>query len=126
MKTVDTHDRRRRVPRQGTRRSGAYQWKDDLQSAWRDCEVIDISVLGARLKISQAACNDLIGREITVELHKGDALTGAMKRSRLSGVVRDARSDFDGETGVGIQFLGDLPWSEQAVLEGYERMRLSW
>jgi hypothetical protein len=44
----------------------------------------------------------------------------------LVGVIRDVSSESERATRLGVQFVGDLSWSERALLEAYERMRLSW
>ena len=119
-------ERRRRVPRQEVGRPGKYIFEDDPESAWGECQLLDISVLGARLEIFKPARNDLVGREITVEVQRAGALTGALVSSRLVGVIRNVSAGSNGGIRVGIQFVGDLPWSEGALLESYDRMRLFW
>jgi hypothetical protein len=95
--------------------------KDDPGAAWGECQVLDFSVLGARLVISESVPNDLIGREIAVEFQTA----GASNSTRWVGVIRNVDSGPEGGIRVGIQF-GDLSWSEQAVLDSYDRMRISW
>ena len=119
-------ERRRRVPRQEVGRPGRFRFEDDPASPWGECRLLDISVLGAKLEIVEPARRDLIGREITIEVQKAGALTGALINSRLVGVIRNVASGSDGGIQVGIQFVGDLPWSERALLESYDRMRLFW
>jgi hypothetical protein len=119
-------ERRRRVPRQEAGRPGKYLFENDPESAWGECQILDISVLGARLEIREPLQHDLIGREITLEVQKAGAVTGALSTSRLVGVIRNVASGSEGGIQMGIQFVGDLPWSEHAVLDAYDRMQMFW
>jgi PilZ domain-containing protein len=126
VKGPDIYEPRRRVPRQEAGRPGRYLLQGDPQTARRACQVLDISLLGARLEVFEPAGNELIGREVTVEVQRASALTGTLKTSRLVGVIRDVSPGPEGGVRVGIQFMGDLPWAERAVLEAYERMQMFW
>jgi hypothetical protein len=119
-------EQRRRVPRQEVARSGKYAFEDNPQSAWIECRVLDLSVLGVRIEIFEPDPNVFIGRGITIETEKESTLTGELKAARLVGVIRNVASESNGTTQVGIQFVGDLTWSERALLDSYDRMRLSW
>jgi hypothetical protein len=93
---------------------------------WHDCRVLDLSVVGAGLEIYEPASDDLVGCEVSVQLQTASVLTGTLKNSSLVGVIRDVSSESERATRLGVQFVGDLSWSERALLEAYERMRLSW
>ena len=114
-------ERRRRVPRLEAGWSGKYRFEDDPESAWGECQILDISVLGARLEICEPVRKDLIGREITVEFQTA----GASNIVRLVAVVRNVDSGSEGEIRVGIQF-GELSWTDRTILDSYDRMRIFW
>jgi hypothetical protein len=114
-------ERRRRVPRLEAVWPGRYVFKDDPSSAWRECRILDLSVLGARLEIFESVPGDLVGREITVEFQT----PGAAKVSRMMAVIRNVGSGSEGGIAVGIQF-GELSWSDRALLDSYDRMRIFW
>ncbi|HXQ18605.1 MAG TPA: PilZ domain-containing protein [Acidimicrobiales bacterium] len=115
-------ERRRRVPREGADWLGKYIFEDDPEPAWGECHVLDISVLGARIEIVEPIGNEIIGREIAVEIPMP---TGISNRNRFVGVIRNVSPGSDGGIQVGIQFV-ELSWPERAMLDSYNRMRIVW
>ena len=83
-------------------------------------------MLGAGLEIREPLSGDLLGHVVALQVQTASALTGALKDSRLAGVIRDVDSESKRGTRLGIQFVGDLPWSERALVEAYGRMRMTW
>ena len=129
-------ERRRRVPRQEAGWPGYCGFDDDPESAWYECQVLDISilgagvevydpgqaVLGARLEIFDPDEDDLIGHKITAE---AQATGGGSVSIRFTGTIRDVHPGPKGSIRVGIEFLG-LSDTERTMLEAMERMRVVW
>jgi hypothetical protein len=112
------NERQRRLPRQEADWPGTYQVD---ASAWNGCQILDISILGAGLEIYEAARDDLVGREITVEVQTP---AGASITLRMVGAIRHVAATPKGAR-VGIEF-GDLSETERAILNVLEHMRVVW
>ena len=102
---------RRRVPRQKAGWRGLFLLEDEAPvTAWRDCEVLDISMLGIGLTIVDLRDNELVGRNICVEF---PAVADSVS-VRLDGIIRNARRVDDLLVRVGIEFIG-MSTVEQAI-----------
>jgi|ERR1700728_1672355 hypothetical protein len=112
------NERQRRLPRQEADWPGTYQVDT---SAWNACQILDISILGAGLEIFEPARDDLVGRQITVEVQTP---AGASITLRMVGAIRYVAATPKGAR-VGIEF-GDLSETERAILNVLEHMRVVW
>jgi hypothetical protein len=102
---------RRRVPRQPAGWQGTCLVEDELATVgWRECRVIDISMLGVGITLRHRQESDLIGRNISVEL----PATNDSVSVRLEGVVKHAETTQPGTVRLGIEFVG-LSEGEQVV-----------
>lgn len=119
-------ERRRRLPRQAAHRVARYRLEGDRGLDWQECRVLDLSLLGAGLEISEIAGREVLGRSILVEVQTASPLTGSLKTTQFAGVIRDARAEPGRAVRVGVQFVGDLSWSERALIDAYDRMRIPW
>jgi hypothetical protein len=117
-----THELRRRVPRHVTGWPAKCQFGDDPGSAWGECQVLDISILGAGLEIFELLRRDPVGREITVE---AQTTVGGSVSIRFVGVIRNVRPGPQGGIRAGIEFLG-LSETERTILDALEQMRVVW
>ncbi len=101
---------RRREPRQATAWAGFCHIEGDPPSAWRDCEVIDVSGHGLGITFHHPQPWELVHRQIFVDVSAiGDAVN-----IRLEGVIRDADFTLEGGIRVGIEFVG-LSQAELAI-----------
>jgi hypothetical protein len=102
---------RRRVPRQHAAWKGLYL-VDGAQPAtgWQECEVLDISMRGLGLALSEHRVEELIGRNISVEL---PAICDSVS-VRLDGIIRNARRIDVPTVRIDIEFI-EMTAVEEAV-----------
>jgi len=101
---------RRRAQRQPSAWAGYCQIEGELLTVWRDCEVVDVSILGIGITLHHPQPWELMNRRISVDVSAiGDAVN-----IRLEGEIRDAAPTLEGEVRVGIEFIG-LSRAEEAV-----------
>lgn len=81
-------------------------------SQWRDCQVVDISILGLGLTMRHSRPNDLLGRRMTVEV---PAVSDSVA-FRLGGVVRNTVVLRGVVVRVGVEFSGLRP-AELAIAQ---------
>ena len=112
---------RRRVPRQKTGWPGRCRVEDVAGEIWVDCQVADISVIGAGLVIADRLPSGLVGRRLAVEV----SAPGGSVSVRLVGEVRNVSALPDGATRAGIEFEG-LSVTERSILDALEFMKVAW
>jgi c-di-GMP-binding flagellar brake protein YcgR len=93
-------ENRRRVDRQSAGWLGSYQLANTPDSEWRDCRVVDISMLGLGITIEHREPAQLLGRLIAVDL----PCDGISVSVRLEGVIKNA-AEASGSVRVGVEFL---------------------
>jgi hypothetical protein len=118
---------RRRVPRIATTSwSGRYVVEDDPESEWRECRVLDVSVLGVGLELFPTdSDNDsglLVGHRLVIQVQ---APVGESISVRLMGTVKNVGSGAQGGIRVGLEFVG-LSDTEQAIVTVIEQLQVSW
>ncbi len=59
---------KRRTPRVATGWAGKYVVEDDPASDWSDCRVTDLSIMGVGLELCGDTAQDLIGRQVIVQV----------------------------------------------------------
>jgi hypothetical protein len=104
---------RRRATRQGAGWPGTYRFEGDPDGKWFDCQVLDISILGAGIEIFHPLHGDLVGRKVTVDAQASGSGSASI---RFVGTIRDIRPGPSGGIRTGIAFSG---LSE-------ERLRVGW
>jgi hypothetical protein len=110
---------RRRVPRRPAGLAGFCYIEGEEPARWRDCEVIDISVLGLGVTFHHPQPWELIGRRITV-----DAVTGEDSVTiRLDGEIRNAAPTLEGDVRIGLEFVGRTK-GDDAVTALLNEMRI--
>jgi hypothetical protein len=87
-----------------------------------DCDVIDISILGAGIEVYGDVPGDLLGRRLVAEVQ---APIGASVSIRLVGEVRYTEQGANGGTRVGIEFT-DLSETERQILHMMELLKVVW
>ncbi|HLG67189.1 MAG TPA: PilZ domain-containing protein [Acidimicrobiales bacterium] len=115
-------ERRRRVPRQRVGWWGACTFDDDPSSGWAECQVIDLSLLGAGVEVIDARPKDPIGRPLTVAVHPP---TSASVSLRLSGTITNATRGARGGVRLGMAFSNLSPM-ERSILDALELMQVAW
>lgn len=114
---------RRRTPRVDTEQwPGKYSLDDDPWSIWRECCLLDISILGMGLELFGTTSEQLIGRRVLVHI---DIAGGGSMSLHLSGVVRYLSPGQFGGTRAGIEFTG-LSDGERSVLKVMEHLNAFW
>jgi hypothetical protein len=103
-------ENRRRIHRQPAGWAASYRLADDPVGGWRDCRVVDISMLGLGITFEYPNPAELSGRLISVNL-PGD---GSCVNVRLQGEIRNATATMSGDLRVGIEFIR-LSETEQAI-----------
>jgi hypothetical protein len=105
-------ENRRRVPRQTAGWSGFCHLEGEGASGWRDCRVVDISMLGVGIRMHCARPAELIGRRVSVDL----PAVGDSVNIRFEGVVKNVSPMALRSVRIGIEFLR-LSSTELAILE---------
>ena len=103
-------ENRRRAHRQPAGWAASYRLAGDPVGAWRDCRVVDISMLGVGITFDHPNPPELSGRLISVNL-PGD---GSCVNVRLEGEIKNATGTMSRDLRVGIEFIG-LSETEQAI-----------
>lgn len=107
----------RRVPTDGWRGRCAVQDEPPLE--WTECEVVDVSLIGAGIDIWADSATDLTGSRLLVEIWPpiGDSVV-----LRFTGRVRRVNQESAFHSRVGVVFEG-LSDSERSILEVIERLQ---
>jgi hypothetical protein len=118
---------RRRVPRIATTSwSGRYIIEDDPGSEWRECRVLDISVLGVGLELfpidSDHDTGRLVGHRLVIQVQ---APVGESISVRLVGTVKNIGNGAQGGIRTGLEFVG-LSETEQAIVRVIEQLQAAW
>jgi hypothetical protein len=103
-------ENRRRLHRQPAGWSASYQLAGEQVTGWRDCRVVDISMLGLGITVDHPNPSELVGRLISVNL-PGD---GSCVNVRLEGEIKNASATMGRDLRVGIEFIR-LSETEQAI-----------
>lgn len=101
---------RRRVDRKPAGWFASCRLAGEPATAWRDCRVVDISMLGLGITYDHPETSELVGRLISVNLPE----EGCSVNVRLEGEIRNAAPTVGGGIRVGIEFL-PLSEAERAV-----------
>ncbi|HTU39194.1 MAG TPA: PilZ domain-containing protein [Acidimicrobiales bacterium] len=112
-------ENRRRVVRHKTAWTGFCHIEGENAVAWRDCRVVDISILGVGIRIQHFKPSELVGRRVAVEL----PAVGDSVNIRLEGEVKHvARTALRATVRVGIEFDG-LSNTERSILQALSSQR---
>jgi hypothetical protein len=103
-------ENRRRIHRQPVGWAASYRLADEDGQGWRDCRVVDISMLGMGITLACLDPSDLVGRPISVNL-PGPA---SSVNVRLEGEIKSALPTISRRLRVGIEFI-QLSEAEQAI-----------
>lgn len=106
-------ENRRRAPRHRASWNGFCHIEGDGASGWRDCRVVDISMVGVGIRMQYLRPLELVGRRVSIELPAvGDSIN-----IRLEGVVKQvARTTMRTMVRIGIEFDA-LSNTERSILE---------
>lgn len=93
--------------------------EDEPPLEWTDCEVVDVSLIGAGIDIWADSASDLTGCRLIVEIWPpiGDSVV-----LRFSGRVSRVNQESAFHSRVGLVFEG-LSESERSILEVIERLQ---
>jgi len=103
-------DNRRRIHRQPIGWAASYQMADEVALSWRDCRVVDISMLGMGITLARCESSDLVGRLISVNLPGAASSVNV----RLEGEIKSAVPTINRRLRIGIEFT-ELSEAEQAI-----------
>lgn len=95
---------------------------DEVASAWLECSVLDISIIGVGVEVFGGLPRDLIGRRMIVDVHAGG---GASVSVHMVGQIRNTGPGPHGGTRVGMEFEG-LSDTERSILDALEMMHVAW
>jgi len=96
-------DSRRRIPRQQAGWTGTCLIDEDAAAPrWRDCWVLDISMLGLGIAFDHRQPLDLVDRPISVEF----PAVGDLVSVRLEGTIKNIEVMRLGLVQAGIEFVG--------------------
>jgi hypothetical protein len=105
-------DHRRREPRQLAGWRGLCLIEGDAVDGWRECRVVDISILGLGMTFHYLRPTELVGRGLSIEV---PALGDAVK-NRFEGTIKNAAASIvGGPVRVGVEFDG-LSSAERAMI----------
>jgi len=91
---------RRHALRQTASWEGSYLVEGDPETNWRECRIIDISMLGLGLILDHATPDALVGRAISVEV----AVIDNSVNFRLAGTITHAAPTLRGAVRIGVEF----------------------
>jgi hypothetical protein len=91
---------RRHAQRQTASWEGSYRVEGDPETHWRECRIIDISMLGLGLILDHATPDALVGRWISVEF----AAIDDSVNFRLEGRITHAAPTLGGAVRIGVEF----------------------
>jgi hypothetical protein len=103
-------ENRRRLHRQPAGWAASYQLKGEPASGWRDCRVVDISMLGLGIMFEPPNPAALSGRIVSVDLPGERSCVNV----RLEGEIKNAAMTMNRDIRVGIEFVR-LSETEQAI-----------
>lgn len=103
-------ENRRRLERRPAGWAASYQLAGEQALGWRDCRVVDISMLGLGITFAHPAPSELTGRLVSVNL-PGE---GSCVNVRLEGQIKNATATMSRDIRVGIEFIR-LSETEQAI-----------
>jgi len=103
-------ENRRRLHRQPAGWAASYQLAGEPASGWRDCRVVDISMLGLGIMFNHPNPAQLSGRVVSVNLPGGRSCVNV----RLEGEIKNAVVTMNRDVRVGIEFV-QLSETEQAI-----------
>jgi hypothetical protein len=104
-------EHRRRMPRQTAGWRGLCLIEGESTTGWRDCRVIDISMLGLGITLRYPRTSELVGRGLIVEV----PALGDTVKIRFEGKIRNVAAPISGGTvRVGIEFAA-LAEAERAT-----------
>jgi PilZ domain len=103
-------ENRRRQQRQPAGWVGSYQLAGEYTTGWRDCRVVDISMLGLGITFDHPNPSELAGRLVSVNLPGN----GSCVNVRLEGQIKNASAMLSRDIRVGIEFIR-LSETEQAI-----------
>ncbi|HLG68466.1 MAG TPA: PilZ domain-containing protein [Acidimicrobiales bacterium] len=112
---------RRRVPRQRVRWHGRCRVEGAAAAAWTECDVVDISVIGAGVLVTGPMPGDIDGQLLAVEVETPEGSVSI----RVVGEVRYAVPVAGSATRVGMQFA-NLSETEASILDALEMMQVAW
>lgn len=114
--------RRRRLPRENTGWPGRFRFDGDPEDRWGDCQVIDISLLGAGVLLYGTVPGRLVSRTLNIEV---ETPAGASITIRICGEIRHVSPGKDGGTRIGMEFT-DLSDTERSILDVMSHMQIVW
>lgn len=91
---------RRRVSRHPADWDGICHIGRESADEWRECRVVDISMLGLGLTLNHPSPSELVGRHIFVDV----PAAGESVSIRLEGKITNSRLIQGGTTRIGIEF----------------------
>lgn len=103
---------RRRVPRHSAGWGAFCHVEGESASGWRDCRVMDISLLGVEIRMQHPRPSELIGRRVSIEA----PAVGESVNIRFEGVVKHVSWTPLRWIRIGIEF-DHLSLAERAILE---------
>jgi hypothetical protein len=99
-------EHRRRAPRQPAGWRGLCLIEGDSIVGWRDCRVIDISILGLGMTLQYPRPSELVGRGLLVQV----AALGDTVNNQFEGLIKNATTPVtEGAVRVGLEFSGLSP-----------------
>jgi PilZ domain len=103
-------ENRRRIHRQPIGWAASYQLAGEPAEGWRDCRVVDISMLGMGITLAPPESSELLGRLISVNLPGAASSVNV----RLEGEITSAVPTINRRLRIGIAFTR-LSEAEQAI-----------
>ncbi|HEY5383804.1 MAG TPA: PilZ domain-containing protein [Acidimicrobiales bacterium] len=103
-------ENRRRLHRQPAGWAASDQLAGEQAAGWRDCRVVDISMLGLGITVDHPDPSELTGRLVSVNLPSD----GSCVNVRLEGQIKNASATMGRDIRVGVEFIR-LSETEQAI-----------
>jgi hypothetical protein len=94
-------ENRRRTHRQPVGWAASYQLAGESEKGWRECRVVDISMLGMGITLDRPEHSDLSGRLISVNLPGAPCSVNV----RLEGEIKSSVPTITRGARVGIEFI---------------------